>query len=393
MKTVPAALLMLAFCLVAGSLPTRAKADPSPPTVEEISFRCRLIRGGQDPEWTTGLRIARARLSEALAAADDEERVRAELNAIDPGCLTLLAPAASKHASQLPANQTADDERTWSARLSRESQEETLREMTGAAATAGPPESPRPPPPPAAATAASDAGSPESPRPPPPPSPRRHQATVRAGAAPAALPPTESRIEPFFPWPPPQPFLSETMTRQAFPKELKTLQAVSDHLSSALSAAGYSDFRYFSIRDDGFAEVTRMERIDDQDRPFAGASRWEDSGALSISPDTFSVRDYLIALFRRRTGTFRVFVLLVTPENMIPDEEKQLRLETVQAWQSRGSLTLPDSIGRRPFSDRHKVYVLVYEFKKEEGETPRTVKEGTVADHLKAMGIRFGKPS
>jgi len=204
---------------------------------------------------------------------------------------------------------------------------------------------------------------------------------------------SEKTIEPFFPWPPPQPFLYELMPRQAFSANVKTLSEISELLKSELANAGYSDFRFFSIRSNGFALVTRMERIDAHWHPIAGAGRWEDSGGLSLDTGPFSILAYLRALFTRRAGNFRVFVMIVTPENVVPDPDKQLQPETVQDWQRRGSLSLPEVLGRLPFSDRHRVYVLVYEFRKEEGEAPKPVKDGTAAEHLNAAGVHLGNPS
>ena len=82
-------------------------------------------------------------------------------------------------------------------------------------------------------------------------------------------------LEPFFPWPPPQPFLYQMSARGTYPASLKTLGETSEFLKLHLTQAGYSDFRFFSIRNDGFALVTRMERIDEQQRPIAGAGRFE----------------------------------------------------------------------------------------------------------------------
>ena len=82
--------------------------------------------------------------------------------------------------------------------------------------------------------------------------------------------------------------------------------------------------------------------------------------------------------------------MIVTPENVVPDPDKQLQPETVQEWQRRGSLDLPAVVALLPFSDLYKVYVLVYQFRKEEGEEPRAVTDGTVTEHLNAAGIDLG---
>jgi hypothetical protein len=224
-------------------------------------------------------------------------------------------------------------------------------------------------------------------------------APSKSGAAASATPAAatsahdEEFIESFFPWPPPQPFLYEIRPRQTFSRNVTTLSDISELLKTKLAHSGYSDFRFFSIRRDGFALVTRMERIDAQQRSIAGPGRWEDAGGLALYAGSFSIPAYLRALFTRRTGNFRVFVMIVTPENVVPDPDKQLQPETVQDWQRRGSLTLPDFLGRLPFSDRHKVYVLVYEFRKEEGQEPKPVKDGTVIEHLNAAGIQLWNPS
>lgn len=200
--------------------------------------------------------------------------------------------------------------------------------------------------------------------------------------------PTQA-LEPFFPWPPPQPFEYEVFTNRDFP-EAQTLDAVANQLEGALRRAGYSGFRFFGVGNNGFALVTKLERINRDGHPFDGPARWQSISTAAFGLESFSLREYLLALFTPRVGRFRVFAVIVTPQDLVLATDKELDVASVEQWQRHGSAALPDMIGQQPFSERHRVFVLVYEFSKEEGEAPQVVDSGSALKHLKAAGITFG---
>jgi len=157
-------------------------------------------------------------------------------------------------------------------------------------------------------------------------------------------------------------------------------------ISTELRKSGYSGLSYYSVPD-GFAMVTRLERVDASGQPVAEPQRWQDIDNPNWALTKFSLSEYLYALLQRREGLFRLFVFIVSPYDLITDSSRQATPEMVREWQQRGSATLPDSVSKRAFSARYKVYVLLYQFKKVEGQHPELVSDSSVAQHLLATHL------
>src|SRR5207342_3601252 len=134
-------------------------------------------------------------------------------------------------------------------------------------------------------------------------------------------------------------------------------------LRAALSPAGYDELGYFAVPD-GFAAVTRLERIKETGEPVTDRSRWQ----MTVpSNPSFSLFDYLKALLTAQTGHFRVIAFVVTsaPFTASPGD-----VDAVNAlrWAQTGRNALPSSLGSQPLTAEYSVTALVYEFSKIRGE-------------------------
>lgn len=188
---------------------------------------------------------------------------------------------------------------------------------------------------------------------------------------------------PIFPWPPPYasswmviPF---EMIRTSF-DELLTFRAVSQKFESALNLCGYSEKNYYAIPD-GFAIVTRLEQINQDGTPKESQERW----IVDLQPmRTFSLKDYLKALFTARVGYYRIIVFIFSPHAFSQTEVKVTEREA-QAWLSPGGNALPSSIGRQEYSEDYKCTALIYEFEQyNQGGKPEIKSHGrlTAKTHL-----------
>ncbi|HEX2712282.1 MAG TPA: hypothetical protein VHM88_08675 [Candidatus Acidoferrales bacterium] len=200
----------------------------------------------------------------------------------------------------------------------------------------------------------------------------------------------KDKLEPFFPWPPPQPYASDVIASETFLKRgAKTLGNVGEQVSEKLRAAGYPNVSFFSIGDAGFAMVTRLERVTKSGRPFN--DRWQEieHANLALNLENFSITEYLQALFQKRAGLFRLFVFLISPTHIIPDPQSRATLEMVHQWQQAGRAVLPLPLANRTFSPDYTVQVLLYQFRKLENQSPELVSNATVKDQFRATGLRF----
>jgi hypothetical protein len=160
---------------------------------------------------------------------------------------------------------------------------------------------------------------------------------------------------------------------------------LTDTIQKSLRGAGYSGVRFFGVGSDGVALVTDLEQTDEAGRPVTG-ERWV---PLMQEPRTSDWREYIINLFHRPRGHFRVFTFIITPRELYYDPTKTIDEAVVKEWQKRGSMILPSRLGQLPLSDAYKVYILVYQFVKEEGQIPKVVKGDPVSNLLKLAGIKL----
>jgi hypothetical protein len=104
--------------------------------------------------------------------------------------------------------------------------------------------------------------------------------------------------------------------------------------------------------------VTRLERINPDGTPTAEAERWT-VGALPLT--SFSLADYLRALFTAPSGRYRIIVFVVSSQPFA-QSETQVQQDEALAWLSEGLNLLPDNMALAPFTPQHTVTALIYEF-------------------------------
>jgi hypothetical protein len=141
------------------------------------------------------------------------------------------------------------------------------------------------------------------------------------------------------------------------------LKDVYDHLSSALTKAGFEDQGLFEAPG-GFAIATKVERIHKDGSSWAEPDR---RPAGKIPLHGLSLAEYLSRLFLEQPGYFRLFAFLLTTEQTIQGGGKSLPETQAREWLMSGGRVLPDRIKQLPFQDRY-CHVLIYHFEKKMGD-------------------------
>ncbi len=146
-----------------------------------------------------------------------------------------------------------------------------------------------------------------------------------------------------------------------FPQEViascETLADVDELLQVALQQLGYDRHGYFHVPN-GFAILTPIEQINADGQALKGEDRWEDYPA---GTDYQGILDYLSKLLRPREGYFRLFVFVVSDQN-VPRESEKMDSGKAKDWLRSGGDRLPVQIGKDTVSSQHKASVFIYEF-------------------------------
>lgn len=187
-----------------------------------------------------------------------------------------------------------------------------------------------------------------------------------------------------FPEKPPHPSDVENLSMSYF-SGLKNLQAVNDKLIYALKENNYYRMSYYYV-DGGFAIITQMERTDRAGKSLNEDLRWT---LTQNSKKVFSLQDYLSSLFSAQPGYYRCIVFII---RNVPISFSEVPGSTVvmDTMMDEGATSLPDEIGRKPFTAQHKVTALIYQFKKpESGNTAILLKPTPIpGKNLTAAGIK-----
>lgn len=195
-----------------------------------------------------------------------------------------------------------------------------------------------------------------------------------------------------FDWPPPEPSTKVTIPRALLLAGLadadETLGTVSARLERALISAGYVEYGYQSVGCTGFALVTRLERIDEEGRPLGGDLRF----APPEAKPNWSLSDYISRLFYAPPGYYRQIVFAATDQ---PYDEDKLappptRAELDRMMADATVTILPEAMEARPFTRRHNLHALIYEFEKGPGDREvAQLKPSRLggATHIRAAGI------
>jgi hypothetical protein len=200
---------------------------------------------------------------------------------------------------------------------------------------------------------------------------------------------TRSLTRPIFPVPAPKPSAKEVIPDSyllAHSPNATTLGFVADRLANAIGKAGYTE-RVFMAASDGFALITRIERIapDGSPRP----NRFDVPVDLSRT-GVFSFEDYLRALLTSNPGYFRVVVFLVTSTE-VTQTDKSITASEALKWFGSGMDILPAEIRKIPYDIAQGFHctALIYEFEREGNKPARFVdpSAGLGRQHLAKAGI------
>ncbi|GJM32075.1 MAG: hypothetical protein DHS20C18_10760 [Saprospiraceae bacterium] len=165
----------------------------------------------------------------------------------------------------------------------------------------------------------------------------------------------------------------------------KTIKDIDQLLVRMLNTLGYEQKSYY-YAPNGFAMLTSLEQIDRSGKPLLGVERWQDYPSVTGFDGIF---DYLSSLVLPKKGYFRLFVFLVSDQN-VDSQNGKLNAGDAKAWLREGGFWLPASIGDKLLTDNHRFSILIYEF--EAPETTKKMKECceslfTIKDHLNTSGI------
>ncbi len=170
-------------------------------------------------------------------------------------------------------------------------------------------------------------------------------------------------LMPAFPFPPPKASARYLLDASFFTNS-NSLYDVSQVLDQSLTGCGYHERSYFQVPK-GFALVTRVEKIKTDVSPYPVPERWEAPGTDTKS--SFSLMDYLKALFYAKEGRYRILVFIVSAEPFV-QSEKEMSLDEAEYFLRSGFNTIADAYKQFPYTDAHDCTVLIYEFSKLEHE-------------------------
>ena len=162
-----------------------------------------------------------------------------------------------------------------------------------------------------------------------------------------------------FPWPPPAPTTQTVLNRALLTRNAATLGDVAERLTTALDGLGYSEHKFYGAPG-GFALATRLEQIEFDGTPKAGALRW----SAELPPrEIFSLGSFLDALFSAPEGHYRVIVFVVN-DQPFTTTARAVSQEEARAWLRGGLNALPESIASVPLKNAHAGTALIYQFRK-----------------------------
>lgn len=192
---------------------------------------------------------------------------------------------------------------------------------------------------------------------------------------------------PSFPWPPPQPSSSLTLSPSRFAGD-ETFGDVNNRIIAALEAGGYAQYSYYRVPG-GFAIVARLERIRDDARAEPEPNRFlEPSEQERSNPLAF-----LHNLFFAPEGYYRQVVFL-TSNVAVTETAPPPTAEEAAALLESGAETFPLSYRQMKMEAGHRVTALIYEFRKR-GEADAAVQRPggwNAATHLERSGLLAALP-
>jgi hypothetical protein len=158
---------------------------------------------------------------------------------------------------------------------------------------------------------------------------------------------------PYLEWPPPEASATLVLPQRFF-VGATFLSHIATRLEDALQAGGY-EYRFLGAPN-GFALISRIERIREDGAPDASPGRWDLDRKIE-----WSLPALLRGLFSAPEGYFRVIVLVVTNEEFGQSGHRASSEEALK-WLRFGLNALPPAIGALPVESRVRCTALVYEF-------------------------------
>jgi hypothetical protein len=155
-------------------------------------------------------------------------------------------------------------------------------------------------------------------------------------------------------------------------------------LENAFDAAGYGELSYYRIPG-GFALVSRLEQIRADGTPIDPPARW----AVESPTVREGFIDHIRALFNAPPGFYRVIVFTVTDLDFAAGELAPTSSEA-RNWISMGSLRLPETVGRLPYTQSHYTTALIYEFERRADQSDahmRVPSDSPGRVHLEKAGL------
>ncbi len=190
---------------------------------------------------------------------------------------------------------------------------------------------------------------------------------------------------PSFPWPPPRASAMMIVPTDHMRAKGETLGDIETVLRNALLSEGYSDISCFVVPE-GFALVTRLEKITADGTALPGVGRW----ATELSSiGTLSLLSRVREFFFLEPGLFRIMVFVVTSQSFVQRAEEVSR-EVATEWTAYGANRLPAEVSTRLAGPDVTTTLLVYEFTQPRKEAPATLQSPgshSGREHLEKSGI------
>jgi hypothetical protein len=162
---------------------------------------------------------------------------------------------------------------------------------------------------------------------------------------------------------------------------------VDTKLRSALAACGYRNLHYRSFQD-GFAIFTGIEHITSEGVPLAGKNRFSPEKVIFYNDPSFI--SYLKSLFNASIGYSRIIVFIVSSKDIGNEDDGGVARSEAITWLKSSLVNLPSELKNRPFTKKHKLSALIYEFSKEENTLEPVFSEPSligVDQHLKGANL------
>lgn len=169
----------------------------------------------------------------------------------------------------------------------------------------------------------------------------------------------------------PDPSDNWIIPRDALGASVATLGKVNERLRNGMRRKRYREPVYLAVAD-GFVMVAPIERREPDADPWpVTAERWE-LGPAPPLPRTASNFERLRAAFfggESHAGLYRMYVFVVTTAPVRGNLPAPTQAQA-EAWLARGDYGFPDGIRNSPFTPRHDVHVLVYDYHRDSVNGP-----------------------